>query len=246
MELPYDLYARLEASGFSKKPCGAPRSMIAAGCGRSPATIGGYLSHLVLVLQTHRALMQGARNAPVSQPAGSPCCTKRCWRPAVQHVRRRRGGGGAVCRAGPGQPQPPQVYVAAPPAQPALPLRAPSTSHLVMGGVIFFQVRAAGSNAAASAPLIAWVQAGGRRPVDPGCTSGAPTCQARHAVQSAPPCSQALALAGATFTGILARKRRQEMEALNAKLRQINAELRLQREEEVGDWVPWERSNFSK
>lgn len=80
----------------------------------------------------------------------------------------------------------------------------------------------------------------------PGCTGGAPTCQARRAVQSAPPCSQALALAGATFTGILARKRRQEMEALNAKLRQINAELRLQREEEVGDWVPWERSNFSK
>lgn len=42
---------------------------------------------------------------------------------------------------------------------------------------------------------------------------------------------QAAALVGATVTGVLARKRREEMEALNAKLRHINAELRRQREE---------------
>lgn len=48
--------------------------------------------------------------------------------------------------------------------------------------------------------------------------------------------AQGLALVGATVTGVLARKRREEMEALNSKLRTINAQLRRQREEEVGPW----------
>ncbi|EFN54585.1 hypothetical protein CHLNCDRAFT_135416 [Chlorella variabilis] len=41
---------------------------------------------------------------------------------------------------------------------------------------------------------------------------------------------QAAALIGATVTGILARRRREEMQGLNRKLRHINAELRRQRE----------------
>ncbi|GAB4821511.1 hypothetical protein N2152v2_008557 [Parachlorella kessleri] len=42
---------------------------------------------------------------------------------------------------------------------------------------------------------------------------------------------QGMALIGAVVTGVLARRRREEMEQLNAKLRHINAELRRQREE---------------
>ena len=55
---------------------------------------------------------------------------------------------------------------------------------------------------------------------------------APHVNYSAPPLPlQGLALVGAMVTGVLARKRRVEMEHLNAKLRHINAELRRQREE---------------
>jgi hypothetical protein len=41
---------------------------------------------------------------------------------------------------------------------------------------------------------------------------------------------QAAALIGAVVTGVLARRRREEMQGLNRKLRHINAELRRQRE----------------
>jgi len=41
---------------------------------------------------------------------------------------------------------------------------------------------------------------------------------------------EACALLGATVTGVLARKRRQQLESTNEKLRRINAELRRQRE----------------
>jgi len=44
--------------------------------------------------------------------------------------------------------------------------------------------------------------------------------------------AQAIALVGAAFTGVLARKRRQQLEATNEKLRRIAAELRRQREED--------------
>lgn len=43
-------------------------------------------------------------------------------------------------------------------------------------------------------------------------------------------CSQAVALIGAVVTGVLARRRRVEMQGLNTKLRQINSELRRQRD----------------
>ena len=50
---------------------------------------------------------------------------------------------------------------------------------------------------------------------------------------SPPPHLQAAALIGAVVTGVLARRRRVETQTLNDKLRQINAELRRQREKQV-------------
>lgn len=47
------------------------------------------------------------------------------------------------------------------------------------------------------------------------------------------PHPQAAALIGAVVTGVLARRRRVETQTLNDKLRQINAELRRQREQQV-------------
>ncbi len=46
---------------------------------------------------------------------------------------------------------------------------------------------------------------------------------------------QFLALAGATVTGILARRRRLELESINGQLRTINAQLRRQREHAHGE-----------
>lgn len=52
---------------------------------------------------------------------------------------------------------------------------------------------------------------------------------ANHPAPLAAPPLQAAALIGAVVTGVLARRRREEMEGLNGKLRQINTELRRQR-----------------
>lgn len=64
--------------------------------------------------------------------------------------------------------------------------------------------------------------------------SALPLCpKSRHPQPAGPPHLQAAALIGAVVTGVLARRRRVETQTLNDKLRQINAELRRQREKQV-------------
>ena len=147
--------------------------------------------------------------------------------PARACGRRRAHQMPAQCRGG--APPQPMVVVQAPPPGP--PPRSPGpTAHLMMGAVIFLQVRGqAGSQACATpAPSRGYPKPRRPRTLSPG---------------PLPRKSQALALVGATVTGVLARKRREEMETLNAKLRHINSALRRHREEEVGGgdgrWPLW-------